>query len=170
MTTNQTAKSAGDSARDVASPELDELLCFDLYAASRAVTAAYRPILAPHGLTYPQYLVLVLLWGRDGRTIRDLADTLRLDHGTLTPLLRRMEDAGLVSRTRDTADERVVVVRLAPRGEELRSAADDVQCRIAVALGVTADEAQALAQQLRALTSHLALSSRDTRDTLDDAR
>src|SRR4051812_33183077 len=93
--------------------ELDELLCFDLYAVSRAVTAAYRPILGELGLTYPQYLVLVVLWAREQVPIKELAAALRLDHATLTPLLRRMADAGLLARTRSTTDERSVTVSLA---------------------------------------------------------
>ena len=78
----------------IKAPPLAEQLCFDLYAASRAVTAAYRPALTELGLTYPQYLVLIVLWEHDSRTVRELAAHLRLDHGTLTPLLKRMEASG----------------------------------------------------------------------------
>ncbi|MBJ7528979.1 MAG: MarR family transcriptional regulator [Nocardioides sp.] len=133
--------------------ELDALLCFDLYAASRAVTAAYRPILEDLGVTYPQYLVLVVLWGRDECAVKDLAATLRLDHATLTPLLRRMEQAGLVTRRRSTADERVVLVALTAAGEAMRPEAERVQCRVAEALGVTAEQAVTLRDLLRGVTA-----------------
>src|SRR5687768_18597507 len=101
-------------------PPLAEQLCFDLYAASRAVTTAYRPVLTELGITYPQYLVLIVLWEDDGCTVRDLGTRLRLDHGTLTPLLKRMEQMGLIERRRDNVDERFVVVSLASKGETLR--------------------------------------------------
>lgn len=133
--------------------ELDGLLCFDLYAASRAVTAAYRPVLIELGLTYPQYLVLTVLWARGQRPIRYLADTLRLDHGTLTPLLRRMEDAGLVTRERDSDDERIVLVRPTEAGVALQHHAAGVRCRITDALGISAAQAVELQGVLRAITA-----------------
>ncbi|MCY7395722.1 MAG: MarR family transcriptional regulator [Nocardioides sp.] len=136
-------------------PELEELVCFDLYAASRAVTAAYRPILGELGLTYPQYLLLVVLWERDECSIKDLATTLRLDHGTLTPLLRRMESARLLVRARDDVDERSVRVRLAERGAALRPHLEDIQCRIGDALGLTVDEIAILSTLLRTMTAYL---------------
>jgi len=129
--------------------ELDELLCFDLYAAQRAVTAAYRPVLGRLGLTYPQYLVLVLLWGREECTVREVAEALRLDHGTLTPLLRRMETAGLLTRTRGTDDERTVRLRLTAAGVELEEHRDDVQCQIADAMGLHERDVAALQRLLR---------------------
>ena len=146
--------SMATSARTVETvEELDELLCFDLYAAQRAVTAAYRPVLARLGLTYPQYLVLVLLWGRGACTVRDVADALRLDHGTLTPLLRRMETAGLLTRRRGTDDERTVIVDLAPSGEALRGSQHDVQCHIAEAVGLGQRDVVALQRLLRRVTA-----------------
>jgi DNA-binding MarR family transcriptional regulator len=140
------------SAPPATAEELDQLLCFDLYAAQRAVTAAYRPVLQRLGLTYPQYLVLVLLWGRGECTVREVADALRLDHGTLTPLLRRMEAAGLVTRRRGTDDERTVLVALAPGGEALRESQHDVQCHIAEAVGLGGRDAEALQRLLRRVT------------------
>jgi DNA-binding MarR family transcriptional regulator len=134
-------------------PEFDDYLCFDLYAAQRAVTAAYRPVLQEIGLTYPQYLVLVLLWERESCTVREVAEGLRLDHGTLTPLLRRMEEAGLLTRRRGTDDERTVVVALAPAGEALRSRQHGVQCHIAEAVGLTARDAGTLQRLLRRVTA-----------------
>lgn len=133
---------------------LDGLLCFDLYAASRAVTAAYRPVLERHGLTYPQYLVLNVLWSQGSCSIRHLAERLRLDHATLTPLLRRMEAGDLVERSRSTADERVVLVRPTARGRALGAHADDIQCRIGEAMGLTPDEVTGLQHLLRTVERH----------------
>lgn len=143
--------------------ELDELLCFDLYAAQRAVTAAYRPVLGPLGLTYPQYLVLSVLWGRGDCAVRELATALRLDHGTLTPLLRRMETAGLITRTRGADDERTVVIGLTPAGEALREHRDDVQCHIADAIGLHERDFATLQRLLRRVTdaTHAALEDAD---------
>src|SRR3954469_22836175 len=91
---------------------VDDLLCFALYAASRAVTAAYRPLLHDLGLTYPQYLVMVALWERGSMPVKDLGDALQLDYGTLTPLLKRLESAGLITRRRRLDDRGSVQVRL----------------------------------------------------------
>lgn len=134
---------------------LDRMLCFDLYAAQRALTAAYRPILHDLGLTYPQYLVLVLLWSGGAVSIKEIATRLRLDHATLTPMLRRMERDDLVLRERSELDERSVTVRLAARGEALRQAAADVQCRIAETVGLEDDEVVRLRGLLQTLTAHL---------------
>lgn len=129
---------------------LAPLLCFDLYAASRAVTAAYRPILARFDLTYPQYLVLVVLAAQqDGVPIKHLRDTLRLDHATLTPLLRRLEAAGLLERRRNSADERSVLVALTDRGREVSGHFDDVQCEVAELLALDAAEVGVLRDLLR---------------------
>ncbi|MFE1249529.1 MarR family winged helix-turn-helix transcriptional regulator [Streptomyces sp. NPDC058741] len=105
------------------SPLLDEQLCFALYAAQRAVTAAYRPLLDKLGLTYPQYLVLLVLWERGETPVKDLAAALRLDYGTVSPLLKRLESAGLVRRERSERDERSVLVAVTGRGEALRERA-----------------------------------------------
>ncbi|MFE0451982.1 MarR family winged helix-turn-helix transcriptional regulator [Streptomyces sp. NPDC058914] len=102
---------------------LDDQLCFALYAAQRAVTSAYRPLLDELGLTYPQYLVLLVLWERGETTVKELAAALRLDYGTVSPLLKRMESAGLVRRDRAPRDERSVLVACTGRGEELRERA-----------------------------------------------
>src|SRR5687768_2321767 len=91
---------------------LDQQVCFALYSASRAITAAYRPLLAPLGLTYPQYLVMLALWERSPRTVRALGETLHLESGTLSPLLKRMEANGLITRTRSADDERQVLIGL----------------------------------------------------------
>ena len=140
----------------IEAPLLGEQLCFDLYAASRAVTAAYRPALTELGLTYPQYLVLIALWEQESATVRDLAERLRLDHGTLTPLLKRMESGGFVERRRDHTDERLVVVSLAARGEALRDHAQRIHCDMKDQLGLGQREFEDLQATLRLLTSRVA--------------
>jgi len=103
--------------------KLDNQLCFSIYAASRAITRAYRPLLDPLGLTYPQYLVLLILWEKDGLSVNEIGHRLYLDSGTLTPLLKRMEQGRFIERRRDTSDERRVEIWLGPRGHELRASA-----------------------------------------------
>lgn len=137
----------------LAAPVLDDLICFDLYAASRQVTAAYRPILGELGLTYPQYLVLVVLGAQDEMLIKDVGRELRLDHATLSPLLRRLERDGLLTRRRSAADERAVVVALTDAGRAVHARFGDVHCRIAEALGITAEQADQLRSLLRGLTA-----------------
>lgn len=102
---------------------LSDQLCFPLYAAARAVQQRYRPLLEPLGLTYPQYLVLLVLWEHDGPSVGELGDRLHLDSGTLTPLLQRLDAAGLVRRSRSDDDGRVVRVHLTPEGHALRERA-----------------------------------------------
>ena len=103
--------------------DLDDQLCFALYAASRAVTARYRPMLEEIGLTYPQYLVMMLLWEQDDQTVGQLGTRLALDSGTLSPLLKRLTAAGLVTRHRRIEDERSVSISLTPAGRALRDKA-----------------------------------------------
>jgi len=100
--------------------KLDNQLCFTIYAASRAITRAYRPILDEFGLTYPQYLVLLILWEQDGLAVNEIGSLLYLDSGTLTPLLKRMESAGFIERRRGKLDERTTEIHLALKGESLR--------------------------------------------------
>ena len=106
---------------------LDNQLCFALYAAAHTVTKKYRPLLGPLGLTYPQYLVLLVLWESDRRTVSELGDRLYLDSGTLTPLLKRLEAVGLVLRTRRSSDEREVEVALTAKGRDLRQPVADAR-------------------------------------------
>ncbi|MFY0408660.1 MarR family winged helix-turn-helix transcriptional regulator [Solicola sp. PLA-1-18] len=134
---------------------VDALLCFDLYAASRAVTAAYRSVLAETGLTYPQYLVLTVLWSDPTCTVRQLADRLQLDHATLTPLLRRMEQTGLVVRRRGDVDGRTVVVSLGEAGEELRPHGARIQAEMTDAMGLSRDQVATLRGILRPLMENL---------------
>jgi len=100
---------------------LDNQLCFSIYAASRAITRAYRPLLEPLGLTYPQYLVLLILWEQDGQSVNEIGRRLYLDSGTLTPLLKRMEQSGFLVRARSAADERKVEICLGPKGNALKT-------------------------------------------------
>ncbi len=136
-------------------PGLDGMLCFDLYAASRAMTAVYRPLLAERDLTYPQFLVLTALWERDDVAIKDLAVALSLDHGTLTPLLRRLEVRGLLRRVRSGGDARSVRIALTEQGDALRAMVADVRCAVVAATGLADDELAALQRSLRQLTSSL---------------
>jgi DNA-binding MarR family transcriptional regulator len=130
---------------------LDDQLCFALYAAQRAVTAAYRPLLDALGLTYPQYLVMLVLWERGEVTVKELAAALRLDYGTMSPLLKRLESAGFVRRERSVRDERSVLVALTGRGEELRERAECVPSALLAGTQLTEAEVKRLREDLRRL-------------------
>ena len=119
---------------------LERMICFELYAASRAMTALYRPFLEPAGLTYPQYLVLRVLWHRGPTTVRDLGTALRLDSGTLSPLLKRLETQGRIRRERGTTDERTVWIHLSEDGAALQDRLAELPEQIACAAGLTLDE------------------------------
>ncbi|MBD0840785.1 MULTISPECIES: MarR family winged helix-turn-helix transcriptional regulator [unclassified Streptomyces] len=127
---------------------LDEQLCFALYAAQRAVTAAYRPLLDDLGLTYPQYLVLLVLWERGETTVKELAGALRLDYGTVSPLLKRLESAGLVRRERAAGDERSVLVACTGRAEELKERAARVPGALLAATELGGPEVARLREEL----------------------
>jgi len=135
---------------------LDNQLCFALYSASLAMTKLYKPLLDELGITYPQYLALLVLWERDGLTVSDLGERLYLDSGTLTPLLKRLETAGLVSRLRDTQDERRVLVRLSAAGRELKQRAARIPGCVLQASQCDVAEAMALTEQIQALRNRLA--------------
>ncbi|WP_064711602.1 MarR family winged helix-turn-helix transcriptional regulator [Rhizobium bangladeshense] len=117
-------------------PQIDELLCFSIYSASHAFNQLYRPLLDELELTYPQFLVMTALWARDDRTVKDLGETLFLDSSTLTPLLKRLENVDLVTRNRNPADERQVLLRLTQKGQALRSRATHVFDCIGKAVGL----------------------------------
>jgi len=134
---------------------LDNQLCFAVYAASHAFARAYRPLLEALGLTYPQYLVMLVLWERDGLTVRAVGDRLGLDSGTLTPLLKRLAAAGLVTRTRDESDERQVLVGLTPAGRALRTRAAAVPRRMGALIGLEAEERDNLRAAVDRLTRSL---------------
>ncbi|MFJ4205754.1 MarR family winged helix-turn-helix transcriptional regulator [Streptomyces sviceus] len=133
---------------DTGSLLLDDQLCFALYAAQRAVTAAYRPLLDELGLTYPQYLVLLVLWERGETSVKELAGALRLDYGTVSPLLKRLEAAGLVRRERAASDERSVLVACTGHGEELRERAARVPGALLAATDLDGTEAARLREEL----------------------
>ena len=141
---------------DSDTPLLAEQLCFDLYAASRAMTSAYRPALTKLGLTYPQYLVMLVLWQQGTCTVRELADALSLDHGTLTPLLRRMEINGVITRRRARADERFVEISLTGGGDAMRVHATKIHCDMKDALGLDEARFASLQATLRDLTANIA--------------
>lgn len=105
---------------------LDEQLCFPIYAASNLIVKAYRPFLTPLGLTYPQYLVMLVLWEKECVSVGDLGQILHLDSGTLTPLLKRMETSGLINRSRDPNDERRVLISLKDKGRDLSAEAEKI--------------------------------------------
>jgi len=130
---------------------LDDQLCFALYAASRAVTQRYRPFLEKLGLTYPQYLVMLVLWEQGATTVKELADELQLDYGTLSPLLKRLAAAGFVERQRRSEDERSVEITLTQRGEMLKRKATDIPQLIVDAYKLDADEFASLRNSLREL-------------------
>jgi MarR family transcriptional regulator, organic hydroperoxide resistance regulator len=140
--------------------ELDRQICFALYAASRSVVRAYGPLLADVGLTYPQYLAMLVLWEspEEPVSVGDLGARLQLDSGTLTPLLKRLEQAGYVSRRRDAADERRVLVGLTPDGVALADAVATIPGTLFAKLDLTSADARELRSQLLALAR-----------TLDDA-
>jgi DNA-binding MarR family transcriptional regulator len=135
--------------------KLDDQLCFSVYAAAHAFTRFYKPLLEPLGLTYPQYLVLLTLWEQEGLPLKAIGDRLGLDSGTLTPLLRRMETAGLVTRERDSADERLVRVHLTPRARRLRTRAEEFPGKVGSASQCSATELTALRKLLFGLREDL---------------
>ena len=126
-------------------------MCFALSVAARSVVALYRPVLEPMGLTHPQYLVMLALWERSPRSVKDLSSALALDPGTLSPLLKRLESAGLITRRRDPADERVLAVTLTETGQALRAEAEKVPPAIVARLGIDVSELEAVHAALTAL-------------------
>jgi len=135
--------------------KLDNQLCFAVYSASLAMTRLYKPLLDNLGLTYPQYLVLLVLWERDGLTVSELGGRLSLDSGTLTPLLKRLEASGLVARIRDTADERRVHVSLTAAGRRLKARAAEVPGCLMAASQCSVPELISLTQQVQALRDRI---------------
>ena len=134
---------------------LDNQLCFALYSASLAMTKVYKPLLDPLGLTYPQYLAMLMLWERDSLTVSELGERLSLYSGTLTPLLKRLEAAGLVQRARSSEDERRVLVSATAAGRKLRARALKVPACLLRATGCTVSELVTLTQQIQAVRARL---------------
>jgi len=127
---------------------LQEQVCFALAVASRSVIALYRPVLEPLGLTHPQYLVMLALWEGEPLRVSELADRLSLEPATLSPLLKRLEAAGLVTRRRDPADERAVAVTLTPAGRRLREDAERIPPAVLARLGMELTELEDLRDRL----------------------
>jgi DNA-binding MarR family transcriptional regulator len=153
---------AGDEVAMSSSLLLEDQLCFGLYAASRAITAVYRPLLERLGLTYPQYLVMLVLWQRGPSTIKEVMTALHLDYGTLTPLLKRLEALGYVQRQRRPDDERSVRVTLTESGTTLRDKAGEVPLEISRALGLTTTQTSDLRNLLQQVCANAATYSAQT--------
>lgn len=144
------------TAQDTARGALDDFLCFGVYSTGLAFNRLYKPLLNRHGLTYPQYLVMVALARRDDQTVGELGNQLFLESNTLTPLIKRLEAAGLVTRQRDTADERVVRVRLTQRGQSVaQDVSTCVPAELMEAVGISIEEIAALNQSLVSLREKL---------------
>lgn len=131
--------------------KLENQLCFPLYACAKEVVRRYTPLLAPLGLTYTQYIAMMVMWEHKSLTVKRLGELLYLDSGTLTPMLKKMERAGWVSRQRSATDERVVVVSITDSGEALRERVAEVPARMAQCVGLEADDAKQLYQLLNKL-------------------
>ncbi|VTZ23426.1 Organic hydroperoxide resistance transcriptional regulator [Methylocella tundrae] len=147
-------------SEDDAMPRVDQQLCFALYSTLHAINKVYAPLLAAIGLTYPQYLVMLALWETDDVTVKAIGERLHLDSGTLTPLLKRLEAAGLLSRARDPKDERQVRVKLTEKGSDMRRQARNIPGQMARAMGRPADDLKAVRKELRRIRNAL-LGKRD---------
>jgi DNA-binding MarR family transcriptional regulator len=135
--------------------KLENQLCFPLYALSRQITNLYRPLLEKLDLTYPQYLVMLLLWEHRGLSVKAIGEHLKLDSGTLTPLLKRLEKRGLLTRTRDQQDERLVQISITPIGELLKVKAKDIPAALSQQLPIEAEEGRQLVKQLRTILNSI---------------
>jgi DNA-binding MarR family transcriptional regulator len=138
---------------------LEQMGCFALYTASRAITGLYRPVLDDLGLTYPQYLAMIVIWQRGTVTVGDLGTALHLDSGTLSPLLKRLETQGLIHRERGTHDERTVWITSTPDGDQLRDRVQDIPRRLACAIDLSHDEFTQLLQLMSRIRASAATSS-----------
>ena len=134
---------------------LENQLCFAVYSTAHAFTRAYKPILDKVGLTYPQYLVMLALWEKSEQPVKAIGEQLDLDSGTLSPLLKRLEQTGLIKRTRDSRDERQVIVSLTDKGRAMRSEIDTIMTAIGQAAGCTLEEMKTIRGLLRGLRSNL---------------
>ncbi len=153
MTSNDDTRET--NLKDGEALALGQQLCFAVYSVAHAFNRTYKPLLDRFGLTYPQYLVLLALWQDDNRTVKGIGEELGLDSGTLSPLLKRLEAAGFVSRTRDKGDERQVIVALTEKGVALKSDAFGILMEIGKATGCSMKEAAALRSALHDLNRHL---------------
>lgn len=150
-------------ATDADPGNLSDRLSFDLYAAARAITRAYRPLLLDLGLTYPQYLVMLMLWQHAPRTVKELGDNLDLDSGTLSPLLKRLAASGLITRQRRHDDERTVEITPTVKGRALLREAASVPAALAAVMGLSPDEGRKLRALLRKLVASLEQHGTDAR-------
>ena len=144
-----------ENLENIAPLNLDEQMCFALYSASLSMTKVYKPLLSALNITYPQYLVLLVLWQQDGVTVKTLGERLFLDSGTLTPLLKRLEKNGYLSRHRATEDERYVIVQLTKLGQQMREESRHVPLKVACNTGCSLSEIHTLNDQLIALRTSL---------------
>ncbi|KHF34496.1 Organic hydroperoxide resistance transcriptional regulator [Paenibacillus sp. P1XP2] len=129
--------------------KLEHQLCFAFYKCSREMMKLYRPLLSPLGLTYTQYITLLSLWEQDGVTVKELGAKLFLDSGTLTPLLKKLEAMGLITRTRDKADERSVIIELTAKGQDLREQAAEVPTKLYAGTDVRIEDIQAMHEHIQ---------------------
>lgn len=135
--------------------KIDNQLCFALYASSKALIKIYKPLLDELGITYTQYITLLVLWEQDNITVKELGSKLYLDSGTLTPLLKKLETLGIIHRERDPKDERNVFVKLTPKGMGMKDEALEIPQKAFCSTGLTIDEAAALKQKLNELLKNM---------------
>ncbi len=134
---------------------LERQLCFAVYSTAHAFTRAYKPILDKVGLTYPQYLVMLVLWEKAALPVKSIGEQLDLDSGTLSPLLKRLEQSGLITRTRDPKDERQVIVSLTPDGDRMRAEVDTIMMAIGQSIGCTLEDMAKIREMLQGLRTNL---------------
>lgn len=134
---------------------LSDMVCFAIYSTANALTRAYQPILSKVDLTYPQFLVMMVLWEKDDQTVSEIGGKLNLDSGTLTPLLKRLEAAGRIARRRNPEDERQVRITLTDEGRALREAAESIPEQVLCALGQPLDDLQDLRARLLNIRDNL---------------
>ncbi|WP_263262837.1 MarR family transcriptional regulator [Pseudomonas sp. RIT-PI-S] len=152
MKAEHSSKQAADSGDHLL---LDNQLCFALYSTSLLMTKVYKPLLSKLGLTYPQYLAMLVLWERDGMTVGEISTRLLTDPGSLTPLLKRLESLGLLSRTRSKEDERVVIVNLTDAGRQLRQEAQQIPACVFGAIALDLPDLKTLQSSLLQLRGRL---------------
>ena len=149
----------GMDTRKTSSPlpglALDQQLCFSLYSAMIGLNKVYRTLLKPLGLTYPQYLVMLVLWERDAQTVSEIGEKLFLDSATLTPMLKRLEAAGLMTRQRSAEDERQVIISLTAAGKQLEARAQQIPACLGAAMEFAPGELEALRTQLNTMRGRL---------------
>jgi len=143
------------SARQGEGLKLSDQLCFATYAAAHAFTRVYKPLLDPLGLTYPQYLVMLVLWEQENLTVKEIGERLFLDSGTLTPLLKRLQSAGLVERTRDAKDERQVRITLTDKGRAIEGQVSAITNELVCVIGRSEEKLLALTQEVGQLRGAL---------------